>query len=69
MDNPASEGWNIASGKKTVKPTKQQNNAAKSTSRNRFEALEEETPEEENQEVTPEMDQQKDKEPQVTGTQ
>ena len=68
LDNPANEGWNIASGKKTVKPPKQQNNAAKSTSGNRFEALEEETQEEEKNEANPEMAQE-DNEPQASGTQ
>ena len=62
-DNVASEGWNVASGKKTAKPQKQQNDMAKNTFENRFEALEEESLEEETCEAIPDMTQQKDKEP------
>ena len=61
-DNVVSEGWNVASGKKTAKPQKQ-NGTAKNTSGNRFEALEEESPEEETREAIPDTTQQKDKEP------
>ena len=57
-DSPPSKGWNVASGKKTTKPPKQQTTTSKSTPKNMFEALEVETQEEENQEVNPEMAQQ-----------
>ena len=57
-DDSPSEGWNVASGKRTAKPSKQQNPTSKNSSGNRFEVLDIETPEEGNKEKTPEMENQ-----------
>ena len=57
-DSSPSEGWNVASGKRAVKPSKQQISTTKSPPGNRFEALEVETQEEGNNEETPEMEKQ-----------
>ena len=39
-DDSPTEGWNVASGKRTAKPSKQQNPMSKSPPENRFEVLE-----------------------------
>ena len=59
-ESPTNDGWNVASGKKTVKATRQQSNMAKNTSGNRFEVLEEDIQDEEHQETTAEVEKQKD---------
>ena len=53
-ENTASEGWNIANGKKAAKPQKQQNPSTKSPPGNKFAALEVETQDEGNLAENPE---------------
>ena len=67
-DSLPSEGWNVANGKKEAKPSKQQIPSSKSPPGNRFEVLETEDQEAENQVENPEMDNQPSSEPQIVIT-
>ena len=62
-DSLPSEGWNVANGKKAAKPSKQQIPTSKSPPGNRFDVLETEDQEAENQVENPEMDHQPSSEP------
>ena len=53
-ENPSSEGWNIANGKKAAKPQKQQIPTSKIPPGNKFAALEVEMQDEENLPENPE---------------
>ena len=67
-DSLPSEGWNVANGKKAAKPSKQQIPSSKSPPGNRFEVLETEDQEAENQVENPEMDHQPSSKPQIVIT-